>query len=117
MGKYMQGFIENISWGHTSTADDAKKQLFVYEHDAGRFELLVWILYWILIGIVLWIYGMVAFLRGAIQWIHILILAQRHEGLSNFIKGYMEYYVHVMNYMYFMTDIRQNMMPVSVKIF
>jgi len=67
-------------------ADDAKKQLFVYEHDAGRFELLVRILYWILIGIVLWIYGMITFLCGAIQWIHILILAQRHEGLSNFIK-------------------------------
>ena len=32
------------------------KQLFVYEHDAGRLELLVRILYWIVIGIVLVVY-------------------------------------------------------------
>jgi hypothetical protein len=106
-----------MSWSYKSMADNEKKQLFIYEHDAGRLELLVRILYWILIGIVLWIYGMIAFLCGAIQWVHILILAQRHEGLSNFIKGYLEYYVHVTNYRYFMTDKRPEVMPVSVKIF
>jgi hypothetical protein len=37
-------------------ADEAKKQLFVYEHDAGRLELLIRIVYWILIGIVAWVY-------------------------------------------------------------
>jgi len=46
-------------------ADNEKKQLFIYEHDPGRLELLARIQYWILIGIVLWIYGMIAFLCGA----------------------------------------------------
>lgn len=98
-------------------ADDAKKQLFVYEHDAGRFELLVRILYWILIGIVLWIYGFIASVCLIIQWFHILILGSRNEGLSDFARGYLEYLVHVMGYVYIMTDIRPDIMPVAVKIY
>ncbi|HXX54698.1 MAG TPA: DUF4389 domain-containing protein, partial [Methanoregula sp.] len=60
-----------------------QKQLFVFEHDAGRLELLVRIVYWILIGIVLWIYGIVAFICLFVQWFHILILGRRNEGLSD----------------------------------
>jgi hypothetical protein len=93
------------------------KQLFTYEHDAGRFELLVRILYWILIGIVAWVYGIVAFICLFIQWIHILILGARNESLSNIAKGYLEYMVHVMGYVYIMTDQRPDIMPVTVKIF
>ncbi len=97
--------------------NDAKKQLFMYEHDASRLELLIRILYWILIGIVMAIYGFIAGICSFIQWFHILILGSRNESLSNFIKGYLEYYVHVMNYMYFMTDKRPDIMPVPVGIF
>jgi len=97
--------------------DDAKKHLFVYEHDASRLELLIRIVYWILIGIVMAIYGIIAGICLFIQWFHILILGRRNEGLSNFAKGYLEYYVHVMNYMYFMTDKRPAIMPVPVRIF
>jgi hypothetical protein len=61
------------------------------EHDAGRLELLIRIVYWILIGIVLWIYGIIAFICLFIQWFHILILGCRNEGLSNIAKGYLEY--------------------------
>lgn len=93
------------------------RQLFVFEHDAGRLELFIRILYWILIGIVMWIYGIVACICLVIQWLHILILGRRNEGLSNLVKGYLEYVVHVMPYMYFMTDRRPDIMPVSVKIF
>ncbi|MEI8331627.1 MAG: DUF4389 domain-containing protein, partial [Methanomicrobiales archaeon] len=50
------------------------KQLFTYEHDAGRVELLIRIIYWILIGIVAWVYGIIAFICLFIQWFHILIL-------------------------------------------
>jgi hypothetical protein len=92
-------------------------QLFTFEHDAGRLELLVRIVYWILIGIVLWIYGIIAFLCLLVQWFHILILGCRNEGLSSIAKGYLEYLVHVMGYTYLMTDKRPAILPVTVKIF
>jgi len=91
-------------------------QLFTFEHDAGRLELLIRIVYWILIGIVMWIYGIIAFICLFIQWFHILILGCRNESLSNFAKGYLEYYVHVMSYVYIMTDKRPDILPVPVKI-
>jgi len=33
------------------------------------------------------------------------------------VKGYLEYVVHVMPYIYFMTDTRPDIMPVTVKIY
>jgi len=93
------------------------KQLFTFEHDASRLELLIRIAYWIIIGIVLWVYGILAFICLFIQWFYILILGRRNEGLSNFARGYLEYLVHVMNYTYLMTDKRPDIMPVPVKIF
>ena len=89
----------------------------MYEHDAGRLELLIRIVYWILIGIVAWIYGIIAFICLFIQWFHILILGRRNEGLSSIAKGYLEYLVHVMDYVYIMTDKRPDIFPVAVKIF
>jgi hypothetical protein len=95
----------------------AHQQLFAYQHDSDRLELLIRIVYWILIGIVLWVYGIIALLCLIVQWFHILVLAKRNEGLSNLVKGYLEYQVHVMNYTYFMTDRRPDILPVPVKIF
>jgi hypothetical protein len=92
-------------------------QLFCFEHDAGRLELLIRIIYWILIGIVRWVYGIIAFICLFIQWFHILILGRRSEGLSDIAKGYLEYSVHVMSYMYIMTDKRPDILPVVVKIY
>ncbi len=97
--------------------DDTKKQLFVFEHDASRLELFIRIIYWILIGIVAWVYGIIAMICLFIQWFHILILGRRNESLSNITKGYLEYIVHVMGYLYFMTDTRPDIMPVGVKIY
>ena len=93
------------------------KQLFTFEHDARRLELLIRIVYWILIGIVMCIYQIVACICLFVQWFHILILGRRNEGLSNIAKGYLEYLVHVMSYTYIMTDKRPDILPVSVKIF
>ena len=93
------------------------KQLFVYEHDASRLELFIRILYWIAISIVLFIYRFLAVICMIIQWFVILILGHRNEGLSNFIKGYLDYVVYVMNYVYFMTDKRPEILPKPVKIF
>ena len=93
------------------------KQLFTFEQNARRLELLIRIAYWIIIGIVLWVYGILAFICLFIQWFYILILGRRNEGLSNFARGYLEYLVHVMNYTYLMTDKRPDILPVPVKIF
>jgi hypothetical protein len=95
----------------------AQRQLFGFEQDADRLELLIRIVYWILIGIVLWVYSIIALVCLIIQWFHILILGRRNEGLSGLVKGYLEYQVHVMNYTYFMTDRRPDILPVTVKIF
>jgi hypothetical protein len=93
------------------------KQLFIFENDASRLELLIRIVYWILIGIVAAVYGIIASICLFIQWFHILILGRRNEVLSNFAKGYLEYMVHVMSYTNIMTDTRPAIMPVQVKIF
>ena len=98
-------------------SNDTKKQLFLFEQEASRFELLIRILYWILIGIVLWVYGMIAFICLFIQWFHILVLGSRNEWLSNFARGYLEYLVDVMGYTYIMTDKRPEIFPVAVKIY
>jgi hypothetical protein len=93
------------------------RQLFVYEQPARRLELLVRILYWILIGIVLVVYGILAKICLIIQWFVILILGHRNKDLSDFIRGYLEYSVHVMPYMCVMTDRRPDIMPVKVRIY
>ena len=98
-------------------SNDTKKQLFLFEQEAGRFELLIRILYWILIGIVLWVYGIIAFICLFIQWFHILILGSRNEWLSNVAKGYLEYLVGVMSYTYIMTDTRPEIFPTPVRIY
>ncbi|MDD1692401.1 MAG: DUF4389 domain-containing protein [Methanoregula sp.] len=99
------------------TETQGPHQLFSFEHDARRLELLVRIVYWILIGIVLWVYGIIAFICLFIQWFHILILGRRSEGLSDIAKGYLEYMIHVMGYTYIMTDKRPDILPVPVKIY
>ena len=93
------------------------KQLFVFEHDARRLELLIRIFYSIAIAIVLMVYGFIAGILMIIQWFVILILGRRNQGLSDFIRGYLEYYVHVFSYTSWMTDTRPGIMPKPVKIF
>lgn len=93
------------------------KQLFVYEHDAGRLELFIRIVYSIAVWIVLMVYGIIAEVCLIIQWFVILILGRRSEGLNNFVKGYLEYLVHVVSYVYWMTDKRPGIMPKPVKIY
>jgi hypothetical protein len=93
------------------------KQLFVYEHDAGRLELFIRIVYSFVIGIVLAVYGFIAGICIVIQWFVILILGRRSEGLSNYIKGYLEYSVHVMRYVNLMTDDRPGILPKPVEIY
>jgi hypothetical protein len=92
-------------------------QIFVYEHDARRLELLVRIVYWIAIGIVAFVYGILAMICLFVQWFFILIFGRRQQGLSDFAKGYFEYNVSRMPYMYFMTDVEPPILPNPVKIY
>jgi hypothetical protein len=93
------------------------KQLFAYEEEAGRIELIIRILYSILIGIVLYLYGIVAGICMIIQFFVILIMGRRSHTLSEFIRGYLEYYVHILPYTAFMTDERPGILPRTVGIF
>jgi hypothetical protein len=92
-------------------------QIFVYEHDASRIELFVRIVYWIAISIVAMVYGFLAMVCLFVQWFFILLLGRRQQGLSDFAKGYFEYTVSRMPYMYFMTDVRPKILPDPVKIY
>jgi hypothetical protein len=98
-------------------AQPALQELFAFERPARRWELLVRIVYWILLGIVLWVYGLIAFILLFIQWFVVLILGRRNQDISDFARGYLEYAVHVMPYMYLMTDKRPAILPVKVRIF
>ncbi|HPP78072.1 DUF4389 domain-containing protein [Methanospirillum sp.] len=93
------------------------KQLFAYEEKAGRIELFIRIIYSFIIGIVLMIYGCIAGICMFIQFFVILILGRRSRGLSDFIQGYLEYYVHILPYTFFMTDERPGILPTSVIIY
>lgn len=82
-----------------------------------RLELFVRILYWIAIGIVGWVYGVLAIVCLLAQWFYILIMGRRSRGLSDFARGYLEYIVHRMPYLYLMTDRRPSVLPDKIKIF
>lgn len=93
------------------------KELFTYEEKASRIELFIRIIYSIIIGIVLSIYGFIAGICLIIQFFVVLILGRRSQSLSDFIQGYLEYYVHILSYTSFMTDERPGILPVSVTIY
>ena len=101
----------------TEGTSPAQNQLFTYVHDASRLELFIRIVYWILIAIVAFVYGILATICLIIQWFYILIFARRHEDLSNFARGYLEYLVHVMSYTYIMNDKRPDILPVKTTVF
>lgn len=62
-------------------------QLFAFEPRARRLELLVRIVYPIAIGLVMWIYGLIAGICLVVQWLLILVFGRRNESLSEFIGG------------------------------
>ncbi len=93
------------------------KQIFAYEEKAGRIELFIRIIYSFVIGIVLMIYGFIAGICMLIQFLVVLILGRRSRGLSDFIQGYLEYYVHILSYTSFMTDERPGILPSPVSIY
>jgi hypothetical protein len=93
------------------------KQLFSYEKKASILELFYRVIYSILIGIVLYIYGIFTGICLVFQWFIILIAGRRIEGLNRIIKGYLEYYTHVIGYLFLTTDVRPSIKPSSITIF
>lgn len=100
-----------------ATTGEGLKELFAYEAKAGRLELLVRIVYSILISIVAAVYGFLAGICTFIQFFVILVLGRRSHGLSDFIRGYLEYHVHILPYTSIMTDARPGILPRPVKIY
>jgi DNA-directed RNA polymerase subunit RPC12/RpoP len=96
---------------------ELKYQLFEYKKKASRIELFVRIIYAIPVGIVLILYGILAGIVLVLQWLRILLSGERNESLNNFIKGYLEYYVHFISYFSIMTDKRPGLNPVKIKLY
>lgn len=92
-------------------------ELFVYGEKASRIELIVRIFYAIPVGILLLLYSIIAGIFLVLQWIVILLLGRRSKTFNNFIKGYLEYTIHLTSYFSLMTDKQPGVSPKKVKIF
>lgn len=112
---------EHKSW--KERAEDVKagkielNELFEYDEKASRIELFVRILYAIPVGIILFLYSIIAGIFLVLQWLIILFLGKRSEGFNDLIKGYLQYYVHLISYFSLMTDKRPGVTPIKVKIY
>ncbi|MCL2114707.1 MAG: DUF4389 domain-containing protein [Methanobrevibacter sp.] len=89
-----------------------------FELEADRLEvLIIRPLYSIVIYIILGIYGLIAEICLAIQWLLVLITGERNEGLNNNIKNYIEFTLQVMPYVFNLTDEHPELSHKGVKIF
>jgi len=93
------------------------KQLFIWEEKASRLELFIRIVYTIFIAIVLGVYQFIAGLCLIAQWIIILIFGRRNKRLSDIVKGYFEYSVHVVSYCNWLTDRHPGILPRKTEIY
>ncbi len=92
-------------------------ELFEYEEKASRIELFVRIFYAIPVFIVLFLYSLIASICLSIQWLVILILGKRNKELNNIVKGYTQYYIHLIGYFSYLTDERPGVTPRKVQFF
>ncbi|GAB6056290.1 DUF4389 domain-containing protein [Methanobacterium alkalithermotolerans] len=92
-------------------------ELFEYEKNASRLELFVRFFYAIPVVIVLGLYSIIAGICLTIQFLIILVLGKRNEGLNDLIRGYLEYNIHLISYFNYMTDERPGVIPKKVKFF
>ena len=92
-------------------------ELFVYGEKANRIELIVRIFYAIPVVILLFLYSLIAGIFLVLHWIAILLIGRRSKTFNSFIKGYLEYTIHLMSYFALMTDKRPGITPIKVKIF
>jgi hypothetical protein len=78
-----------------------------YDETASRLEaLIIRFLYGIVLYIILEIWGIVAGIVVVIQWLHILILGKRHQGMHNFVTKFFRFCTRVSGYLLLLTDAR-----------
>jgi hypothetical protein len=78
-----------------------------YEENASRLEALIirWV-YAIFLVIVIEVWGLIAVIVLFFNWLHILILGKRNQGMHNFITGFFRFYTRVYGYLFLLTDER-----------
>lgn len=78
-----------------------------YEESASRLEaLIIRCVYGFILCIVAGIWGFVAYIVIGIQWLHILILGKRNEGMHNFVTSFFRFNTRVSGYLLLLTDAR-----------
>jgi hypothetical protein len=93
------------------------KEYLTYEKNASRIELIIRIFYTIVLGIVAFFYGIVAEICNCIQWLIILILGKRIEGLNNVVTGFFKYTIQYVSYSYLITDERPGISPKQLDVY
>ena len=89
-----------------------------FEREADRLEvLIIRPIYSFILSIVLAIYGLIAGICQAIQWLVVLIMGERNEGLNAPIKTYIEFYIQILPYISLLTDERPDLTHKQVNIF
>ncbi|ODV49503.1 MULTISPECIES: DUF4389 domain-containing protein [Methanohalophilus] len=91
------------------------KQLFSYEKKASILELFYRVIYSILIRIVLYIRDIYRNL-SCLSMVCNPYAGRKIERLNRYHKG-LEYYTHVIGYLFLTTDVRPSIKPPSITIF
>ncbi|KZX11259.1 DUF4389 domain-containing protein [Methanobrevibacter filiformis] len=93
------------------------KEFLKYEEKASRTELFVRIFYSIPVGIILYLYAILAGVCQVLLWIVILITGKRVESLSEVVADFLKYNIQVISYLNLITDERPGITPKDIKIF
>ena len=78
---------------------------------ASRLELIIRWVWGFIVGIILCIIGIFAYIAILIQWIHILILGKRHPALAKFVTNWYKGMAQLGFYYMLSTDERPPLIP------
>jgi len=83
----------------------------IYTEKASRIEMLYRIVWGIIGGIVLWIFGLIAGLASILHFFYILIYKKRHKGIFELVRAVYVQYFRLSSYLIFLTDERPPLVP------
>ncbi len=78
---------------------------------ASRLELFVRWIWGTIVGIILCIIGIFAYIALMVQWLHILILGKRHPALAKFVTNWYKGMTQLYFYCLLSTDERPPLIP------
>jgi len=78
---------------------------------ASRLELFIRWIWGFIVGIILCIIGIFAYIAVMIQWLHILLLGKRHPALAKFVNNWYKAMAQLGFYYMLATDERPPLMP------